>query len=79
MKVEVLGTGCPKCKRMYDNVTDAVKKTGVQADVVKVVELNEIVSRGVLMTPALFVDGEERVAGRVPTVNEIVEILKEGA
>lgn len=79
MKVEVLGTGCPKCKRMYDNVTDAVKKTGVQAEVVKVVELNEIVSRGVLMTPALFVDGEERVAGRVPTVNEIVEILKEGA
>ena len=79
MKVEVLGTGCSKCKRMYDNVTDAVKKTGVQADVVKVVELNEIVSRGVLMTPALFVDGEERVAGRVPTVNEIVEILMEGA
>ena len=79
MKIEVLGTGCTKCKRMYDNVADAVKKAGVQAEIVKVEELNEIVSRGVLMTPSMFVDGEERVAGRVPTVNEIIEILKEGA
>lgn len=78
MKVEVLGTGCMKCKRMYDNVAEAVKKSGQDADVVKVEELNEIVSRGVLMTPALFVDGEEVVAGRVPTVNEIVKILQEG-
>ena len=79
MKIEVLGTGCMKCKRMYDNVADAVKKTGIQVDVVKVEDLSEIVSRGVLMTPSLFVDGEERVTGRVPTVNEIIEILKEGS
>ena len=79
MKIEVLGTGCTKCKRMYDNVADAVKKTGIQVDVVKVEDLSEIVSRGVLMTPSLFVDGEERVTGRVPTVNEIIEILKEGS
>lgn len=79
MKVEVLGTGCAKCKRMYENVIDAVKKADIQADVVKVDELSEIVSRGVLMTPSLFIDGEERVSGRVPTVNEIVEILKEGS
>lgn len=78
MKLEILGSGCTKCKRMYDNVTEAVKKAGVQAEVVKVEELNEIVTRGILMTPSLFVDGEERVAGRVPTVNEITEILKEG-
>jgi small redox-active disulfide protein 2 len=61
---------------MYDNVTEAVKKAGVQAEVVKVEELNEIVTRGILMTPSLFVDGEEVVSGRVPTVNEITEILK---
>jgi small redox-active disulfide protein 2 len=78
MKVEILGTGCTKCKRMYDNVAEAVKKAGLQADVIKVEDLSEIVSRGVLMTPALFVDGEERVAGRIPTVNELIEILKEG-
>lgn len=79
MKLEILGTGCTKCKRMYDNVTDAVKKSGVQAEVLKVESLDEIVSRGVLMTPAMFVDGEEVVAGRVPTVNEIIEILQESA
>ena len=75
MKLEVLGTGCTKCKRMYDNVTEAVKKSGVQAEVVKIEALEEIVSRGVMMTPSLFLDGEEVVAGRVPTVNEIIEIL----
>ena len=76
MKIEVLGSGCTKCKRMYDYVTEAVKKAGVQAEVVKVEDLSEIVSRGILMTPALFVDGEEVVAGRVPTVNEIIGILQ---
>lgn len=79
MKIEVFGTGCMKCKRMHDNVAEAVKKAGVQAEIVKVEELNEIVSRSVLMTPSMFIDGEEVVTGRVPTVNEIIEILKEEA
>ena len=79
MKLEIFGTGCTKCKRMYDNVNEAVKKAGLQADVVKGESLDEIVNRGVLMTPSLFVDGEEVVAGRVPTVNELIEILKEGS
>jgi small redox-active disulfide protein 2 len=79
MKLEILGAGCTKCKRMYDNVTEAVKKSGVQAEVVKVEALEEIVSRGVMMTPSLFMDGEEVVAGRVPTVNELIEIIKENA
>ncbi len=77
MKLEILGSGCTKCKRLYDNVNEAVKKAGVQAEVVKVEELSEIVSRGVLMTPSLFKDGEEVIAGRVPTVNELVEIIQE--
>nr|WP_319540869.1 thioredoxin family protein [uncultured Methanospirillum sp.] len=76
MKLEILGSGCTKCKRMYDNVNEAVKKADLQAEVIKVEDLSEIVSRGILMTPSLFVDGEEVVAGRVPTVNEIIEILK---
>ncbi len=79
MKLEILGTGCTKCKRMYDNVIEAVKKTGIQAEVVKVEALEEIVGRGVMMTPSLFLDGEEIVAGRVPTVNEIMEIIQESA
>lgn len=64
---------------MYDNVTEAVKKSSVQAEVVKVESLDEIVTRGVLMTPSLFLDGDEVVAGRVPTVNEIMEIIRENA
>jgi small redox-active disulfide protein 2 len=76
MKLEILGTGCTKCKRLYDNVTEAVKKTGLQAEVIKVESLDDIITRGVMTTPSLFVNGEERVAGRVPTVNEIIEILK---
>lgn len=79
MKLEVLGTGCTKCKRMYENVIEAVKKTGIQAEVVKVEALEEIIGRGVMMTPSLFLDGEEIVAGRVPTVNEIMEIIQESA
>ena len=54
MKLEVLGTGCTKCKRMYDNVTEAVKKSGVLAEVSKVEALEEVVSRGVMMTQSLF-------------------------
>jgi predicted thioredoxin/glutaredoxin len=64
---------------MYDNVVEAVKKADLQVEVVKVEELSEIVTRGVLMTPSLFIDGEEVVAGRVPTVNEITQILLENA
>jgi len=75
MKIEILGSGCAKCSRLYDNVVEAVKKAGIQAEVVKVDDLSEIVSRGVLMTPSLFIDGEERASGRVPTVNEIIGIL----
>ena len=58
MKIEVFGTGCAKCKRMYDNAVEAVKKAEMTADVVKVDSLDEIVNRGVLMTPSLFIDGE---------------------
>ena len=76
MKLEVLGTGCTKCKRMYDNVTEAVKKSGFQAEVVKIEALEEIVSRGVMMTPALYIDGKSMMAGRTATVEEIKRMLQ---
>lgn len=77
MKIEVFGTGCAKCRRLYDNVLEAVKNASADAEIVKVESLDEIVSRGVLMTPSLFIDGEEVVAGRVPTVREIAALLEE--
>jgi len=75
VKIEILGTGCAKCRRMLANVQDAVKELGVPAEIVKVEDITEIMNRGVMLTPALIVDGEARVVGRVPRVDEVKEIL----
>ncbi|QYZ79173.1 thioredoxin family protein [Methanofollis formosanus] len=77
--IEVFGTGCAKCKRTAKNVEKAVAEMGIEAEVVKVEEINAITDRGVFLTPALAVDGEMKVEGRVPTVDEVKEILSEVA
>jgi len=76
MKIEVLGTGCPSCQATMRNAEAAVSQLGIQAELVKVYDISEITARGVMITPALAVDGEVRVAGKVPTVEEIKELLK---
>jgi len=76
MKVEVLGTGCAKCKRLTKNAEAAIKELGIEAEVVKVDDITEIMDRGVMLTPALAVDGELKVSGRVADVKEIKEILQ---
>jgi len=76
VKIEVLGTGCPKCRRTIQNLQDAVKALGIQAEIVKVDDITEIMNRGVMLTPAVFIDGEAKVMGRVPTVDELKELLK---
>ena len=75
-KIEVLGTGCAKCNRLEKNVQKAVKEAGIQAEVKKIEDLNEIMNRGVMMTPALFIDGEAVTVGKVPSVDEIINMLK---
>lgn len=77
IKIEILGTGCAKCKRLFANVQEAVKDLKIAAEVVKVEELDEIVNRGVMLTPALFINGEVRAEGRVPCVDEIKAMLME--
>lgn len=77
MKIEVLGTGCAKCKRLLANVQEAAKDVGVEAEVIKVDSIDELVERGVLSTPALFIDGTMRMSGRVPTVDELKRIIQE--
>ncbi|MDI6718236.1 MAG: thioredoxin family protein [Methanomicrobiales archaeon] len=74
--IEVLGTGCPKCRRTIRNVEEAVKELKIQADIRKVDDITEIMSRGVMLTPAVFIDGEEKVVGRVPCVEELKELLQ---
>jgi len=76
VKVEVFGAGCSKCKRMYSNTEQAVKEMGIKTEVIKVEDMDEIIGRGVMMTPALVVDGEKKVVGRVPGVEEIKNILR---
>jgi len=77
-KIEVLGTGCAKCKRLFANAEQAVKDLKIAAEVVKVDDLDEIVNRGVMLTPALFINGDVVAEGRVPDVNEIKAMLTEG-
>ena len=76
MKVEILGVGCAKCNQLYDAVTDIVKKNGISADITKVEDLKIFAQYGVFMTPALVVDGQVKIAGKVPKDSEILKWLR---
>ncbi len=75
MKIEVLGTGCAKCKNLYENVKKAVELSGKEAEVVKVEEIAKIMKYGVMSTPALVVDGVVKFSGKVPGADEIRGML----
>jgi small redox-active disulfide protein 2 len=75
MKVQVLGTGCPKCRETLARVEEAVAGLGVEVEVEKVERIQDIMAFGVVATPAVAVDGAVRISGRLPTVEEIREIL----
>ena len=75
MKVQVLGTGCPKCHQLAANADAAAQAAGLDYELVKVTDLNEIMDFGVMLTPALAVDGEVKVVGKVPSVEELTGIL----
>ena len=75
MKIQILGTGCPKCKELARRTEEAVQKLGLDTPVEKVTQIEEILNFGVLMTPALAIDGTVKVAGKVPTAAEIETIL----
>ena len=78
MKIEILGTGCPKCKATEKIVKKVVEELGKDAEVVKVEDLQEIVNRGVIMTPAVVVDGKVKIVGHVPSADEIKKLLNRG-
>ncbi|RKY18933.1 MAG: thioredoxin family protein [Planctomycetota bacterium] len=74
-QVRILGTGCPKCRKLHERVEQAVREAGVEAEVKKVTDIGEIMEYGVMMTPALVVDGEVKLAGRVPPVEELKALI----
>jgi small redox-active disulfide protein 2 len=75
-KIQILGTGCPKCKKLSENAEVAVKELGVEYDIEKVTRINEIMKFGVMMTPALAVDGEVKAVGKVLSPDEIKGMLE---
>ncbi len=79
MRIEVFGTGCAKCNMLETNVRRVLAELGVEAEVVKVTSIDEMVERGLMSTPALAIDGEVVVAGRVPSPTELREIVKSKA
>ncbi len=74
-KIQILGTGCPKCKKLAENAEAAAKELGIEFEIEKVTDINEIMKFGVMMTPALVVDGDVKVVGKVPPPDEINQML----
>ena len=75
-KLQILGTGCAKCKKLTENAKAAVRESGVTAEIEKVTDIQEIMKHGVMMTPALVVDGAVKSVGKVLSVGEIKAMLK---
>ena len=75
MKIQILGTGCPKCKKLAENAEAAAKDLGVECEIEKVTDINEIMKFGVMMTPALAVDGDVKSVGKVLSADEIKRTL----
>lgn len=74
-KIQILGTGCPKCKKLLKNAEAAAKELGIEFEIEKVTNINDIMKFGVMMTPTLAVDGEVKVVGKVSSPDEIKGML----
>ena len=74
-KFQILGTGCPKCKKLAENTENAAKALGIEYSLDKVSDIAEIMKLGVMMTPALVVDGAVKVVGKVPSLDELKKII----
>ncbi|MDD2304710.1 MAG: thioredoxin family protein [Prolixibacteraceae bacterium] len=75
MEIKILGTGCPKCKTLERLTRDVVEQNGIDASVTKVEDIVEIMKYGVMTTPALVVNGKVEIKGRVPSSDEIKQVL----
>ncbi len=79
MKIQVLGTGCPKCNKLSELTERVAGELGLESQVEKITDINAIVTAGVMMTPALLVDGQVKVSGRIPSEQELKSFLTEAA
>ncbi|MEM5793540.1 MAG: thioredoxin family protein [Candidatus Aenigmatarchaeota archaeon] len=76
MKIEILGSGCPKCKELENRVKNVLSKTGIKSSISKITDVNKIIDYGVLSTPALVINGKVVSSGRIPTTEEIEKWVK---
>lgn len=74
-KLEILGTGCPKCEKLAKAAEEAAQSLGIEYEIKKIKDINEIMDYGVMMTPALAVDGEVKVAGKVPSIDDLKKMI----
>lgn len=77
MKIEIVGSGCPRCVATEKNVKEAIKQLGIQAEIIKVTDMKEFAKKGVMFTPAVIVDGQVKISGKIPTIEEVKRILSE--
>ena len=75
LKVKILGTGCHKCNKLYEETQQAAFELGLECHIEKVTDMREITGYGILMTPALVVDGQVKVSGKVPSRDDIKKML----
>ena len=76
IKIQILGTGCPKCKKLTENAEEVVRDLDGDYEVVKVTDIGEIIKFGVMLTPALAVNGEVKSTGKILSHDEIKELLR---
>lgn len=77
MKIEILGPGCPKCKKLEENARKALEDTVMEADIVKITDINKILEYGIMLTPGIVIDGKVKSYGKIASVEEIKKWLYE--
>jgi len=75
-KIEILGPGCPKCQKLHDETQKAAHELGIECQILKVTDIGQITGYGVMITPALVVDGVVKVSGKVPSRDEIKRLIE---
>jgi small redox-active disulfide protein 2 len=76
MNIKILGSGCPKCKKLEALVRATVEKLGIDAEITHIYDMDEILSYNVMMTPALVIDGVVKLSGKLPGVDQLEKLLQ---